>query len=398
MQLVKAPDESPLDYHRRLVYGKLVDKTLGDIDYSEMSEYVYGQQYSSDVARRMMYGSKRTLELLDNERAESALEDASESLLSEVDSKMMDLKMERQKLSDQRTALNKILRGRSRQEELNELLLEAFMEGNLPELDYTPADIEPSDNDLLVSLTDIHYGIEINNNWNVYNPDIFKDMLCVYLDKIIEIGERHHSENCIVFANGDEISGNIHKTIQIANKENVVKQVMGVSELIAEFLAELSHHFKNVMFMSVAGNHSRIGKKDESPIDERLDDIVEWWLKARLQNFDNIIVGCQEKIDNTMYVMDIRGKSYVGVHGDDDIGFTKIAALQSMARREIYAVLCGHLHHNMVDEINGVKVVMAGSFVGMDDYCIQKRIYGQPEQMVCVCDKDGIVCHYDIKF
>ena len=44
----------------------------------------------------------------------------------------------------------------------------------------------------------------------------------------------------------------------------------------------------------------------------------------------------------------------------------------------------------------GNNECMAGSFLGMDGYCVQKRIYGRPEQMVCVCDEDGIRCHYDI--
>ena len=59
-------NESQLDYHKRLVYGKLVDKTLADMDYTELAELVYGQPYSSDVARRMLYGSRRTLELMDS--------------------------------------------------------------------------------------------------------------------------------------------------------------------------------------------------------------------------------------------------------------------------------------------------------------------------------------------
>ena len=69
MQIERMENESKFDYHRRLVYGKLVDKTLADVDYSELSELVYGQPYSSDVARRMLYGSRRTLELMDEERA-----------------------------------------------------------------------------------------------------------------------------------------------------------------------------------------------------------------------------------------------------------------------------------------------------------------------------------------
>lgn len=393
MQIERMENESKFDYHRRLVYGKLVDKTLADVDYSELSELVYGQPYSSDVARRMLYGSRRTLELMDEERAAGG---GSSAYADEIDAKMIELRKERQKFYDMRNAFNRVIRERSRQEELNEILVSAVQSGNLPRLSYEPAYIEPSDNDLLCSLNDIHYGIDIHNAWNTYNPEICRRMMCRYLDKIITIAERHGSENCYVFNNGDSISGRIHLTVQLANKENVIEQVKGVSELIAEFLAELSKHFNTVTFVSVAGNHSRLDTKDNSPLDEWLDDLIDWYLSARLQNFENIIVGGSEKIDSTMYLLDIRGKTYAGVHGDFDGSATKIAALQTMAQRPLYAVLSGHLHHNKIDEVQGVKTIMAGSFMGMDDFCIQKRIYGKPEQMVCVCDDSGVVCHYDI--
>lgn len=393
MNIIKQENETPLEYHKRLVYGKLVDKTLADIDYSELSEYAYGQSYSSDVARRMFYGSRRTLELLDNERA-SNIED--DSILSELDMKLIELKKEKQKFYDQRNAFNKILRERSRQEELNEILTMAVNNGNLPELNYKYVYVEPSSNDLLVSLNDIHYGANVENAWNIYNPEVCKQMMRNYLDRVLQIAETHHSENCIVYNCGDSISGNIHFTIQISNKENVIDQVKGVSELISEFLAELSNHFATVQYISVSGNHSRLSTKDDSPVEERMDDLIDWYLKARLQNFDNVIIDTSCRIDPTMFLTEIRGKAYCGVHGDFDGSETKIAALQTMAQKPLYAVLCGHKHHNMCDEVQGVKTVMAGSFLGIDDYCVQKRIFGKPEQMVCVCDDTGIVCHYDI--
>ena len=68
MQLTQRNGETALDHHKRLVYGKLVDKTLSDVDYSELAEVLYGRPYASDVARRMMYGSCRTLELMDEQR------------------------------------------------------------------------------------------------------------------------------------------------------------------------------------------------------------------------------------------------------------------------------------------------------------------------------------------
>ena len=394
MQIERTENESRLDYHRRLVYGKLVDKTLADVDYSELAELVYGQPYSSDVARRMMYGSKRTLELLDEEGLSQITKDGA---IAELDAKMIELKKERQKFYDQRAAFNKVIRDRSRQEELNEILISAVQSGSLPSLHYEPSYIQTSDNDLMVSLNDMHYGIDVHNAWNTYNPEVCQKMMCNYLDQIICIAERHGSENCVVFNNGDSISGNIHSTIQIANRENVIEQVKGVSELISEFLAELSKHFRTVTFVSVAGNHSRLNTKENSPLDERMDDLISWYLSARLQNFENITIGCEEKLGNSMYLIDVRGKTYCGVHGDFDGSATKIAALQTMAQRPLYAVLSGHLHHNKIDEVQGVKTVMAGSFLGMDDFCIQKRIYGKPEQLVLVCDANGIVCHYDIK-
>lgn len=380
---------------RDIVIGKLVDHTIDD-DYEELSERLFGDGncFSASEVRKRMYGMKSIIEAIERD-GESEIQD--EDMISLLDSKRIELQKERQKFFDQRNAYNKLLRERSRQEELNEILVDAVRSGNLPSLQYVRSEIPCSDNDLLVSLNDIHYGANVQNYWNTYNSDVCRDMMCKYLDHIISIGETHKSENCIVWANGDEISGNIHQSIAVTNKENVIEQIKGVSELIAEFLAELSKHFRQVVFVSVAGNHSRIEpNKDKALISERLDDLVEWYLSARLQNFENIVIGGGEKIDHTIYLIDVRGKMYCGVHGDFDGSPGKVQSLQAMAGRPVYAVLSGHLHHNKTDEVQGVKTVMAGSFLGMDDYCVQKRIVGRAEQMVCVCDESGIRCTYGI--
>ena len=380
---------------RDIVIGKLVDRTIDD-DYEELSERLFGEGncFSASEVRKRMYGMKAIIEAIERDGEES-IRDA--DTLSALDVKKIELQMERQKFYDQRNAFNRLIRERSRQEELNEILVEAVKSGNLPQLHYERFDIAPSDNDLLVSLNDIHYGANVSNFWNTYNSDVCREMMCRYLDRIISIGETHRSENCVVWANGDEISGNIHQSIAVTNKQNGIEQIKGVSELIAEFLAELSRHFSNVTFVSVAGNHSRIEpNKDRALISERLDDLVEWYLGARLQNFENITIGGGEKIDHTIYLVDVRGQTYCGVHGDFDGSASKVQALQAMAGKPIYAVLSGHLHHNKIDEVQGVKTIMAGSFLGMDDYCVQKRIVGRAEQMVCVCDENGVRCSYGI--
>lgn len=392
--LFRKPDETDVDYHRRLVYGKLIDKTLADYDYSELAPYVYGKTYSPDVARRMLYGSCKTLQMIDKERRESVTDD---QVLSDLDTKMLELKKERQRFFDQRAAFNKLIRERARQEELNDIITRQVSSGALPSLDYVQNEATPSDNDLLVSLNDIHFGAVVSNYWCEYNSDICVTMMRNYLSRILNIAKTHKSENCIVFANGDLISGAIHHQIAVSNKENIIEQIMGVSELIAEFLSELSHHFNEVRFVSVAGNHSRLDQKDRAVQQERLDDLTEWYLLARMINHKNVVIGYGEKIDTTMYIMNVRGKNYVGVHGDYDPTPAHIQTLQTMVGKPVYAVLLGHLHHCSTDSVQGIKTVRAGSFLGVDDFCISKRIYGQPEQLVCVCDESGIRCTYNIE-
>ena len=219
---------------RDIVIGKLVDRTIDD-DYEELSERLFGEGncFSASEVRKRMYGMKAIIEAIERDGEES-IRDA--DTLSALDVKKIELQMERQKFYDQRNAFNRLIRERSRQEELNEILVEAVKSGNLPQLHYERFDIAPSDNDLLVSLNDIHYGANVSNFWNTYNSDVCREMMCRYLDRIISIGETHRSENCVVWANGDEISGNIHQSIAVTNKENVIEQIKGISVHVFKIL------------------------------------------------------------------------------------------------------------------------------------------------------------------
>ena len=391
--LERRTGESELQYHRRLIYGKLIDKTLADADYTELAPLIYGQEYSADVARRMMYGSCKTLQAMDSER-ESAVSD--NDVLAAIEQQKVELRKEQQKFFDQRMAFNKAVRDAAREDELKEILERTIVEGNLPRLRYEPKEAFVSDNDLIVSLNDIHYGASHENFWGTYNSDVCKRMFGRYIDAISAIGRTHNSQRCIVTANGDMLSGNLHKSIQVTNKENIIEQITGVSELIAQFLGELSERFVEVCFVSVAGNHSRLEKKEDAVLQERLDDLIEWYLRARMAGFKNVRIGYGEKIDCTMYLMDVRGKTYLGVHGDYEASISSVTSLQAMVGRPIYAVLMGHRHHNATDTVQGIKVVQSGSFLGTDNYCISRRLYGWPEQIVCVADESGIRCHYDV--
>ena len=61
------------------------------------------------------------------------------------------------------------------------------------------------------------------------------------------------------------------------------------------------------------------------------------------------------------------------------------------------AVLCGHRHVCALDDCNGIKMVQGGSLVGTgDQFTIEKRIYGKPSQMVCICSENGLDTFYPV--
>ena len=141
-----------------------------------------------------------------------------------------EIRKEKQKLFDERKALNKISRDNARAEEdlkNLEMLIAENGQRALPELHH---DIITSDNDLIVSLSDFHLGAEFDGFFGSYNADIAEQRLNRYLSEVIEIQRTHLAENAYLILLGDSISGNIHWTTQLQNRENVIEQIQNSDE------------------------------------------------------------------------------------------------------------------------------------------------------------------------
>lgn len=255
-----------------------------------------------------------------------------------------------------------------------------------------------SDNDMLVILSDLHIGQTFNSVFGKYNIDIAKNRLNELLNHIISIQKTHHSEKCYVSLQGDLISGNIHKSIQVTNRENVIEQIKIATELISSFCYELSKYFRVVFMTSVVGNHTRIDKKEDAIHDERLDDLISWAVELSLKHIGNFHV-LKRNIDTGIVDISIRNKTYIGVHGDmDSYNKSGVQNLCLALGFVPYAILFGHLHTCSVDEVNGVKMIRGGSLAGCgDQYTIEKRLTGKPSQMICICNSDGVMAYYPVE-
>lgn len=353
------------------------------------------EYYDESAYRKKYQAAKKFYDEIFSQQGDEDFKKEQEELLREI-------KKEKIKLRDERTESNRGIRIEARVEDKLDYLEDIISKQG--KIDYKPLKPEErkaiqikSDNDLVVMLSDLHIGQTFASAWGRYDLEVAKDRMQQYLHKIIEIKDRHNSENCFVTLQGDMISNSIHKSIAITNRENVIEQVIEASEMVTSFLAELSRYFNNVTVASVVGNHSRIDKKEDALKDERLDTIIEWYAKSKLEDFENIEF--VDAFDNTFTSFVVRDKVYFVVHGDyDQMNQSGLAKLSMMAGFFPYCVLFGHKHFPATTEINGIKLVQSGSLPGSgDDHTIELRLSGKPSQTVLVCTDKGIECNYTVE-
>ena len=172
-----------------------------------------------------------------------------EAYFKELQLQKQQLQKETVKVRDERNELRRIIREEARKESYKDQILRAISEFNCNPLEYDKnkefAGILKTDNDLIISCTDIHAGIYIDNFFNKFDENILKDRLNRYLDKIFEVQLRHGSENAFVILS-ELVSGIIHNELRIENNQNLIEQFLTVANYISEFLSEMSYRFNTV--------------------------------------------------------------------------------------------------------------------------------------------------------
>lgn len=398
----KQTNESPLDYHKRIIYGKLVDKTLSDIDYTELSELVYGQSYSSDVARRMFYGSKRTLELLDTEQKNN-IKDA--TILSELDKKIIEMRKEQQKFYDQRREYNKLISTEARNEHLCEALIKAA--DNLRNSvgciydDITYYGDISSDTEAILVFSDWHFGLKTENVFNKFNTEICRERVRKVVEATVKRITLHGCRKLHVVVLGDLYHGAIHTSARVASEEHVCDQLMQASEILAQSIEYLSQYVEETIVYMTYGNHARtVQKKEDSVHRDNMERIVPWWLNQKFSRSDNIVVAPSE--DNEFIFVNACGHEICAVHGDNDTVKTSPRLLTTLfhktQHRDIEHILLGDKHHRESFDELGVSALLCGSLCGTDDYANNKRLYSEPSQLLLiVTPDDGVDAEYRIK-
>ena len=349
-------------------------------------------EYRSESAYRKKYKN-----YIDAKEMFAKQEATSDGTADELTAKLREIEKAKIKLRDERTDYQKSLREDARRESFVELVERAFATQVEP-FDYKSAPIIDSNEDMVVCLSDLHAGIEVSNWWNAYDTSILKNRLHKYLDEIRDIQKLHQCKVCNVVLGGDQVSGLIHNNLRLQNNENVIEQLKIAVTYIGEFIDNLKYFFESINVYSISGNHSRLNaNKDDHLKGEELDEIIPFCLKLQFANCGNVNI-CDSRIDNTISSFETRGgQLFYIVHGDKDTPGNVVKNTTLMTGVKPDGIIMGHRHHNSLDSEHNVKIIQCGCVVGTDDYCVDKRITGRPEQCVFITSQNRTVkCLYDI--
>lgn len=391
----KRQDEESEEEYQYRVCGLKEEKGLRWDDICTILNAELGYNYTESRYRKQYAAYLAGYRARDKETEENFDIFGENAEISELVRRKIELQKERIKFSDERIQTNAYVRQIAREETLKEIALKCAHEMNSKKILNSTKEWQPTgENAAILELSDVHYGLVVDNYWNKYNPEIAIQKISQLRDKVIGYCKFHNVSDLYVAELGDMIAGRIHETIKYQSRVDVITQVIAMSEIIAEMLTDLSKYFR-VHYYSCLDNHSRLEPNKKAALDlESLARIIPWYLKERVGSFI--------EINNNKYAEDIitfrcKGFNIAGCHGDKDSPIKIVDNLSMMTRENFDMILTAHLHHFSADEKNQILVISNPSVLSTDDYSKNLRLSSKSAQnLIIVSDKSVMECLYRI--
>lgn len=375
-QVWKTPEETEEEYRWRLYSLKeclgLTWNDLADIINDELNCNYSADKYRKDYSRH--YSNRENIP------------NSNGSMPYTLD----EIKCERKKLADERTQINSLYRRLAREDTIKSMAKDAAATINSSfRLPSVKTRNRSAKNEAILEISDWHYGIEIENPWNVYSPDIAKQRIANLRDQVVEKIKENDIHTLHIVNLGDLIAGRIHLQLRINSQFDVVTQIIQVSELLAEFISDLSA-YAEIHYYDCLDNHSRLEPLKENSLElESLARITTWYLKERLDT--RIITIHENEFGDDIITFNILGHEVCGVHGHHDKPSKVVDNMTLMTKRHYDLVLTAHLHHFSADEKNQTVVVSNSSLMGTDEYAEKLRLSASPAQNLIVVTKENPV-------
>ena len=394
-------NESKLDYIFRITKGK-VNKTI-DLDYVEIFKLLFDVDLSSCEARKRFYTLKMLSEIIEDEEIGSVSDD---EILDKLQLEKYDLKKEKMKVQTEKLELNRWLRERSRVELFEEKILNEI--NNLSPIQIPNYRIEKNGTEIkaIGAMADAHYGREIvirglkQEILNEYNPEVFEKRMWQLLGKYVDIIEKNNLKEMCFYDLGDSIDGILRLSQLQSLKYGIIESTTKYADFMANWLNELSYHII-IDFYSVMGNHSEtrpLGSKSGDFPNENMEKIINWHLKHRLSDNQNIRIN---ECTGNFAFNSINEYNIFATHGQNEKNLEQSVKDYNLLYNEnIDILLTGHLHKSSsrtvgVNGNSNIDCIEFPSICGIDDYSMKIKKSAKPgSKMVLLEDNEKVT--YDI--
>lgn len=358
------------------------------IGYSEWGDMILGadNNYSNDNLRKAAYVVSKMIPKIE----EDLVRDDDADLWKMLEQQKDELFKIKVQIQDANREKRKILREESRFENLIEVI-----EKHIPKIEHRSfnnckieREREQVEGSLLIS--DIHYGLEVDNVLNFYNTEVAKERLELLLSKTIHYCDLHKIHKLHINLGGDLINGIIKLQHRVDAEEDVITQIIDISDILSEFIKTLCDHVPQIKVYGVIGNHSRVNedKKMNMPA-ENFERLIFKYIQLKLPDINVALNGIEDWIS-----YNIGDRTVFLTHGDkDSVQNAKMHAI-NVLQKIPDIIYMGHVHHLHMRDDNGTDIVVNGSVISGDDYSMSLRCNTKPYQILQVFDED--VCTYKI--
>lgn len=358
-------NESFLDYADRLIDNY----KMYDLDRVEIYDILFDEMISSDESRKRLYGARAIIDKLKEEGFEKLTED---EMFKKLETKKMEIKSERVKLSTVRNDLNKKITEMSRRELLVEEVLNVIPK--VEKVDFKPLIQQDDNKSYMLNFSDIHYDYFFLSENNEYSIDILKERFNKLLGELVKTIEKEKISLLTVVNCGDSINGLIRISQLQTMRLGVVQSVVSFSRFMGDWLNELSKHVEIIYRHVPTSNHSQLRIFDKGRFigGEDLELLIVNYIHDYLANNDRVKVDIN--LDNEYITFNLQGYKIIAFHGHQFRKSDNVLEKINTVHRKFYdTIIFGHWHSSYEKTLfegvdNNVELLVSPSIVGSDPY------------------------------
>lgn len=337
-------------------------------DVKDILNELLGEDYNESTYRKKFQYFNSLLDSNQDKFAES------EKQLEEIENQKELLRQERYKIQTVNLERNRISRQNARIDLFAEQLKDCVNKIEVPKIEYIP--IVKNNVIYVQTIADIHYGADFVSQNNEYSKKIVLDRFDILKSKTIDFIKEKQVETLYVLGLGDFIQGILRVTDLRINDSSVVESTVEISNIISQYLNDLSAYCKIKFYDVIYANHSQtryLGTQANVMMDEDLGYIIGNYIKLALSNNDRIEVVLANK-DELGLDFNVGKFNCCALHGHQIKNIDDTLKDLTIMKRKFYSyIFVAHFHNNKTiccgeSKLNDCEVLVVPSFCGSDKY------------------------------